>query len=360
MNRVSHRSAARCDSVLEALFPRMTLRRHVKPAALRELFERSGYFALRDGGEPSPQWYGLSADELSRDFVYLSGERPIGHGSITRAYGTTWIAHQIATLSHQPETLDARRSLYLALSMVPTLIDGARARVLAYFDRGRPWHRMFFEQFTSSVPASQAVIANVCRFERSDVPLEGAPCLPSHMEIGQPSAAELVQVTQMARRSLPALMCDALELTPDRLQTDELHPSYRAYDLARERKVWVAREHGRVVAAALSEHTGRELSLFNIMNLSYMFVATPDVPAILQRALQHQVRASYLARGIRDPLLVAPEDNFDGTHDPHVRLAEVMGCITWSAAGLAAYASHIRERAAWLEQSQKSAAVRAA
>lgn len=349
------------DTLLANLFPRMTLRRHLDSRALIELFDRSGYSKLRDGCVPSEGWLKLDADAVSRDFVYLAEDgEPIGHGSITRAYRHTWIAHQIATLSHRRATMDARRDLYMALTVVPTLMDGAQARMIAYYDQSRSWHRLFFEEFVRSVPSSHAVITGLCRFERASVPLGERPALPAGMVIERANERDLAAVTALARSSLPTLLSDALDLEPASLMSDALHPAYRSLQLTRERTVFVARRDGQVVAAALCEHTARELSLFNIMNLAYLFAASPEVPAILQRALQHEVRAYYAEHGIADPLLVAPEQNFDATLDPHVQLAEVMGCITWSSAGLRAYENYVRLRAAWLQQRRLTGSTRGA
>jgi hypothetical protein len=345
------------DTLLANLFPRMTLRRHLPERSMVELFERSGYLKLREGCIPCPAWLRLSADAVTRDFVYMSsGSEPIGHGSITRAYRHTWIAHQVATLSHHPETFDARRDLYLAMNLVPTLMDGSAAHLIAYYDRSRSWHKALFEEFERSVDAPLVTVTTgLCRFERDNVPLELAPVLTEDTQIDIARPGDLAAVTSLARSWLPSLLADALDLFPSSLQSADLHTAYRENGLVRERTVLVARHRGQIVAAALCEHTSRELSLFNILNIAYLFVASTDVPAELQRALQHRVRSYYRERGIAEPLVVAPEHNFDATLSPHVRLAEVMGCIAWSAKGLRAYENYIMLRCAWLQQEKRLA-----
>jgi hypothetical protein len=153
---------------------------------------------------------------------------------------------------------------------------------------------------------------------------------------------------------LPALLCDAIDLFPETLVSEALHDCYRGSSLERGREVFVARDQGRVVAIALCEYTDRSLSVFNIMNLAYMFVASADVSPDLQRGLQHTVRSFYLARDISDPIVVSPENNFDATLDAEVQLAEVMGCLVWSAQGLRAYENYVRLRFAWLQQGRRA------
>lgn len=337
------------DVLQRVLLPQLRLRRHVPRADVIDLFERSGYLSLRPGCVPTDAWLGIDADAISRDLVYVSRTgRPVGHISITRAYRETWLGHQIATIADDEESLDARRALYLGFASLPTILDGTHSRVIGYYNRSRPWHRIFFEHFAHSVSSSDmAVVCPFDRFERGVAPLVLE--LPSGIEVGPATERELVTVAALAHAQLPRIVIEAMDLHPARLRVESLHPAYLSSSFYRSRDVVVLRVDGVMVGAALCEYSSREISLFNVMNMAQFFMSEGVDPRA-QLALHHHVRRGYLERGVEDPLVVARPGTFDATADPDTRLAETMGCIVWSAEGLRAYENYVQLHFAWLSQ----------
>ena len=339
------------EIMLRTMFPRIALRRHVDPVRVLRLFEASRYLGLRDGCRPSRRWLRLDADAVSRDLTYvgLDGEA-VGHVSITRAYRETWLGHQIATVSDHAESLDARRCLYLSFAMLPSLLDGPSAKLVGYYNRSRPWHQVFFEQFVRSVNSPAiASLASFNRFERKMSPLALDTEIPPHIQVEEASGRDFGIAAQLARRHVPPLLADALDFRPSGLRSQRLHTAYAGTRWKRARHVFMLRVHGRTAGAALCEVTSRDLSLFNIMNMAQFFLAD-SVDPLAQRVFQHRIREFYAERGVIDPLVIAPAETFDGTLDPEVRLAENMGCVVWSNEGLRAFENYARLRFAWLQQ----------
>jgi hypothetical protein len=339
------------EIMIRSLFPQIRLRRHVPPELIIRLFEASHYLSLRDGCRPSKRWLDLDADSVSRDLTYVAADgQPVGHVSITRAYRRAWLGHQIATLSDHEESLDARRSLYLSFAMLPGLLDGDGAKLLGYYDRSRPWHEVFFEQFVRSVGSEElSALAQLDRFERRKAPHVLDTEVPSYIQVEEATGRDLAMAAQLARRHTPPLLADALELQPSSLRSDQLHPAYAGTRLRRKRNVLVLRVRGKPAGVALCEATTRDLSLFNIMNMAQFFMADRVEP-VAQRIFQHRVRRYYAERSIVDPLVVAPAGTFQGQLDRNVRLAETMGCVVWSTEGLRAFENYARLRFAWLRQ----------
>jgi hypothetical protein len=344
------------EVMLQAMFPQITLRRKVPAEMVVELFERSRYLSLRAGCRPSDQWLRLDADAVSRDLTYLAQDGlPVGHVSISRAYRHAWLGHQIATLSDHADSLDARLSLYLSFAMLPPLLDGPGAMLLGYYDRSKPWHQIFFEEFVRSANSpALAVTTALDRFERARAPLVLDAEVPSDIRVDRVTRRDEAIVAEIARRPLPTLLADALDLRPSRLCCSTLHPAYDGTALCRGREAFLLRVQGQIVGAALCETTTRDMSLFNIMNMAQVFLVDRRVSPLAQRVLQHEVRRFYADQGIADPLLVAPPNTFDATLDPHVKLAETMGCIVWSSEGLRAFENYVRLRFAWLQQGRRA------
>jgi hypothetical protein len=339
------------EIMMRTLFPRITKRRNVPPALIVRLFEASRYLGLRAGCRPSPRWLNVDADAISRDLIYVApGGLPVGHVSITRAYQHAWLGHQIATLSDHEASVDARRCLYLSFAVLPGLLDGNGTKLLGYYDRSRPWHQIFFEQFARSVASPDlASLAELDRFERDPAPLLHDAEVPSWIQVEPVSGRDLAIAAELARHHTPSLLADALDFHPAGLRSAWLHPAYKGSRLKRSREVLMLRVRGRPAGVALCELTTRELSLFNIMNMAQVFMAD-RVDPFAQRIFQRRVRQFYAEHAIIDPLVVAPARTFDGAQDPDVRLAETMGCIVWSSEGLRAFENYARLRFAWLQQ----------
>lgn len=325
----------------------LTLRRNLPAEAVRGLFTRSGYLGLRPSCALSPAWLGLDADSVSQDLLYVGRDgQPVGHVSVTRAYGSTWLGHQIAMRRDHAEQIQARSALYQAFASLPTQLDGDEARLLGYFDPTLRWHQRFFTSFADGVSDDLAMVVPWDRFERqAETPL---PSDPEFDGVVEPlRSCDLCAASEIARRQLPTLMSDALALTPETLLSPNLHPAYPAAGIGRSRTAFALKQHGRLIAIALCELTDSSLSVFNLMNLAQVF-ATSEASAPGLLALQNQVRRFYASNDIAYPLLVAPAGRFDGAADPAVHLEETMGCIVWSAQGLRAYRAFLTEQFARL------------
>lgn len=342
----SHRASI-VSSYLGYRFPELVDRARVDVASVSSLLNASGYLSLRAETRPSQQWFGpADLDGLSRDVCYIASDGAVtGHFSITRAYSRAWLGHQMATLKGHESTVSCRRTLYLHVAAFATSMDGEETTVLGYFDRQKPWHRIFFYDFVKWVgnPAD-AVITELDRFEREHPQEIGCPAAPADVEIDVPTAEELVMATAVIRTQLPHLVADSLDIRPDQLECSHLHEAYRGTRYERSRTVRVLRVGGTFAGVALCELGSRDLSLFNLFNMAFFFFVpgshAPSTAA--QLALLAYVRALYAARGEYNPMIVAPAGTFDATAEPGTVLAETMGLIAKSGRSLRQYECFIR------------------
>jgi hypothetical protein len=139
------------------------------------------------------------------------------------------------------------------------------------------------------------------------------------------------------------LATKTLDIHPSTLQTDALHPSYRNSRYVRRREVLSLRVDGEFCGVALCEVGSRDISLFNLFNMAFVFLRTgehaPSVAA--QLALLTQVRALYTAGGEHNPLIVAPAGTLAAAQEPGTVLAETMGMILKSGRALRQYESFL-------------------
>jgi hypothetical protein len=337
------RRADLVDLYLGRRFPQLIRRRDADPDRVHDLFERSGYLALRGDIRPLRSWFSRADDDpISRDVVFRGRDGElVGHVSFTRAYPRAWLGHQLATLRSHREAMACRRAIYLHIAAFPSLVDGDDAMMVGYYDRRRPWHQRFFSGFVDWLrDPALAVTFLLDRFERDGADPPACPA-PDHVDVGAPLAHERAPAAALVRAQLSPLVAAALDIHPDRLTTDRLNESYAFTRYQRGRHALVLRMAGELAGVALCETGSRELSLFNLFNMAQVFVLPiADIPA--QLALLAAVRAFYSAQGERNPMIVSPPRTLDATRETGTVLAETMGMIVWSGRALRQYENFVQ------------------
>ena len=321
----------RTDSVRRGLselyiherLPQLCRRYDLPSPELRSLMEDSGYLSLRSSHAAFETWKRLQPEDIpSYDRVYRARDGALlGHISVSRIYTSTWILHQLACVGGHAESGEARIATYVMMAAAPLVHDGSRAKVLAYYDQSNRWHQLLFHRFISW--AGDARAATVCGFDRFERDAPFAPfALPPGYHLRRAAAEDLLTACALVRSAIPELTATALDIHPATLH-------YPAADAAgRGRCVLVLSTDEGMVGVALCDTGPRDFSLFNIVNMAqiYLRVGFP-VAAEGQRALVSAVRQYYRARGVDNPMVVAPAGTLLHECEPGTRWAENMGCI---------------------------------
>jgi hypothetical protein len=331
--------------------PGLVSRANISREQVCQLLGESGYLDLRQGEGCSGAWHQYRS-ENSFDFAYQTRDKKaLGHGSLTRSYKTTWTMHQLATLSGHAESGICRRALYDFGCCVPLAFDGEQAYGLAYFNRKRRWHQLFFEMFMQWLnDDALGTIVAFDRFERSadtgsSAGVSSAGGLPPALEleagyeIAPLEDADLLPAVALIRSQLPPLLAEALNINPTDLRSASLNGNAE-----RTRAAFVLRSNGILLGVALCETGSTSASLFNIFNMAQFYVCRgatgPSVNA--QLALLATARRFYAERGTSSPLIVAPAGSFSADAEPGTVLAEAMGCVAISGAGLRQWEHYCR------------------
>jgi hypothetical protein len=335
----------RIGRVCEALrFPNLVQRRDVDPSAVVELMQRSGYLALRDGNGPSREWHATPGDEsLSVDTVFRADNGAIlGHFSCARIYPQTWILHQLATVGLRRARI--AYPLYIQLIDWIAALAPEHAYGIAYFNQERSWHQALFGTFVRWVGSEAlSLITPLDRFEPSTGSTPPRSVRPGLVLRGA-RQEELPFALGLARSKLPPLLCDALHLREDSIETQSLCETHTQVRLERSRRTLVVEADGEIVGVALCETGSAELSLFNLLNCAYLFFRDPLPPALAraaQAALFNGVSAFYAARTGTQPLIVSPAGNAQFAADAGFVRAETMGVWTASMEGMKQWRNYL-------------------
>ena len=298
------------------------------------LLHASGYLELRESARDLTPWHDAADAALSVDSVHVGeGDGLDGHLSTTRVYSNTWVFHQLATLPG-PLASRGRRALYLSATGWVSLLSEGKGYAMAYFDRKKRWHSLFFETFVKWVDAD--ALAMVVPVDRFEVGSTDAVSSPGNFDVGEASEAELARALDLVETMMPPLLRTVMDLREGRLATDTLCEHHTVEGLARSRTVIAVREEGEPTAFALCELGSPSLSLFNLLNVAHLLVP-PGASEAAQAALVAHVRAFYAERGTPQPILVAMPGTLTGATAAGLVLAETMGCMVLSPEGLKQY-----------------------
>lgn len=320
-----------------ATFPLLVSRSEVPRALLDELLVQSGYLDLRSGIGPTEAWYTPPGDErLSVDIVCNSPEGiPGGHLSCLRIYRYTWMYHQLASVGKGLAASEGRRALYLHTIAWLGSRDDDHRYAMAWFNREKAWHRVFFDAFAAWMRSDEmVVIAPYDRFERNDSP---TPDLETESPgigetVGDLGPEDRVEAAALAAGQVPALIAGAFDLDPVHVDTPHLCTQHSARGLVRGRKGFVIRDGAGVAGIALCETGSRDLSLFNLLNIAHVYLrAGEGAPSsAAQIALLDRVMAYYSERGQSRPIVIAPPGTLTCASRAGFDLVETMGCIVFS------------------------------
>jgi hypothetical protein len=335
------RLARVCESLR---FPNLIQRRDVAPEAVAELMRQSGYLGLRDGTGPSSEWHSSPGDEsLAVDTVFRADNGAVlGHFSCARIYPQTWILHQLATVGLRRARI--AYPLYIQLMHWIGTLATDEGYCLAYFNQDRSWHQTIFRDFVQWVGSEElALIAPLDRFEPCPPATTPRPVLEGVM-LRDARPEERSFAVGLARSKLPRLLCDALHLHEHAIATPNLCEAHRALGLERMRRTLVVEVRGEILGVAICETGSRDLSLFNLLNLAYLFFREPVAPSLAraaQLALFNGVSEFYAQRGSAQPLIVAPAGNAQFASGAGFQRAETMGAWTASLDGIRQWRNYV-------------------
>lgn len=325
----------RCDYVralIDSAYPAMEPRSLAAEDEVVEMLDAAGYLKLTAGRIP-PAWHRFESPD-SFELVYRAHDKKLlAHLSVTRAFSSTWIYHQLAGVPRHEESVASRYASYSILSQIPTLMDGDRAHALAYFDPTLPWHGRYVYAFEKWMDAPEDMIVDkVDRFHLDTAQPLGIAAPGARVEPMRDEDRRAVY--RIVAAGWPPLVARAFDISPATLVSDGLVGP----ELGRSRHVFVLRRHGEVIATALAERGHPSASLFGMFDIAHVLVAPDAAPTAQElNLLVEYVRRWYGTQGIKRPILTAPLDVIAKDAHPAMRFVEQMGRFVLNARGLRHY-----------------------
>jgi hypothetical protein len=251
------------------------------------------------------------SDEQNGELLLLKqNDQAIGTIAANQIYPRTWLMHSLAVdKSHRQKAdrerfLDLARELYSGINYSLQHISGSRYFV-AYFEETKNWNQLLYRDFARDYVASADQL-----YESFHVLRKAAAAQPASDSAGAAAVTvtladpdDLQLVARRAGETLPAMVVDALALSDAEIDLEAFRDAGNG--LKRRRDVFIAREDGRPVIAAICEAGGEGINIFGLLNLCWTIPLVDDEPAAsTYRALVDAVAAHYLEQGVPDFLFL--------------------------------------------------------
>lgn len=294
--------------VVEALNPYTQLGKEWAPAQW-ELYKRAGYFSLSDKHPEHFAALKKSFEAVSNkldDIPHLAcsivwpasapGEA-IATATMFRVYAHTWMGFQLAKISGSFDGFTGReilrRTLLHCYEHMQRYDAGVRW-VAMYVQTKRTWSSYFmYELPLRYVEQGLAAIVWFRALEyRVGAPPPASPALAAAVDprvvVRMATAAESQQVARSIAAMRPAMYCEALDLTPERIDFSTTTAPWQAAGLARKRALFVAENEGQLACAAVFELAEDGVHLFCLLDFVRAYPLVPGgerhIPALLEAA----------------------------------------------------------------------------
>ncbi len=296
-------------------------------ASLWELYDKSGYFQLSGKTSahftPLRQAFALAtrrldtAPELGCQVAWPTRARVEAALSALMVYAGTAMIYQVARRRDEASPVAARQMLReVNLHAFEQLRrDPAFDWTLVYVQEGGArWSHLAYQTFTEAqLPTG---LTCVLRFRAMEA-LRSAPVVlaPGGMEVGPPSAEERALFLAMLPKLRPAPYLEALDLVPERFDLAQVRRRWTRAGFARERTLFVAREHHRPLAMAVVESAQDALHLFGLLDGVRLFPLAVGAERAYS-ALLAAARGWYRERGKESFVVFFEGESFDAAFQP--------------------------------------------
>ncbi|MEN0067673.1 MAG: PilZ domain-containing protein [Myxococcota bacterium] len=231
--------------------------------AMWSLYEDAGYFNLA-GKQPedfddvkSGFTYVfdrlLAAPHLGGHFIWANHGEAEASATMLRSYAQTLAGCQLAKRPGRTRGKATRRQILANVfltSIEHMIARNARWHVVSVRRSEATLARETYLAFANELPDAQACVVGEHFWQ---VHPTADPMPDQNTTVCRATQADRQRVLEAVDRTWPAAFADALDLVQGELELATIGAKWREAGLDRGREVWVARQHGQPVAAALLE-----------------------------------------------------------------------------------------------------------
>ncbi len=292
--------------------PRLLRPGHASVAKIWDLYDQAGFLypakkaAISQMQEEIDEtWEKLYAPETPffLNLTLTIDGQIVGSGAILQIYDSTWLLQHLSALPNHPAAV----SKEINLGLVEELMRDRKIwYIKTYFRPNNPWPNKTFRAFAEKRLKPGAYdLTRYHFFQRDPSPLPVAGSLPAGVAVGALRRGDGEIIRNYFVRAGKVFFARAESLLTTDCSLRETSERYRRRGLLRDRRIFVAKKTGALLAFVLAEDASFGLNLSGLLNTCRLYLLTHD-PVVLADVLPHllnRVLAFYHSRGYQKVLL---------------------------------------------------------
>ena len=307
-----------------AAHPRITLVDGTSVSRGWEALVASGYVDLVEaerlpelGARFTASWERhVAHPEVSRFFLLLRDERPVGSAAASLLYPRTWMPHLFGIDAGERQGgvgrwHDYAREIYSGMMFLLRHMAPLDHFVF-YFDAKKKFHDRAFGRFLRRYPVKDDFVYD--GFKLFKCVLDEAPALaaapPDDLEIVPGDPRLLRCLSRHLEQTLPAVEVEAFCLGEAEIGLDDFSRECAARGYERERRIFFALRHGEPLAALVAETGDEGINIFSLFNRCWLVPLDPGAARDrrVEESLLRRARRFYLERDKQAFLLLGSLD----------------------------------------------------
>lgn len=258
---------------------------------------------------------------VARHFIYQGKGAILGHMAMVRFYENSWlIHHHAATRSEYMKAgLNVLNQVGRFINDSHNLYSAHMHFVFSYFRPDNKFPDRIFGGLARELKDPKGCSLDTFAYFHFQAPFQRQENLPGLWELARIHPEDLRELESFYGQESGGLMLDALDLTPDAVDRDQLSLEYRKLSLKRESRLYSLRKNESLKAVIVVDISDIGLNMSNLINCTKVIVLDgDDLPRDVLMATLAKLAENYEENAM--PVLLYPVTYAENQSIPYEKL----------------------------------------
>ncbi|UCD79883.1 MAG: hypothetical protein JSW26_00165 [Desulfobacterales bacterium] len=215
---------------------------------------------------------------IARHFIYRDKGTIYGHMAMIRFYESAWMIHHHAARKSAPN-----KAGLIVLDQIGRMINDSHRLyslhmdyMICYYRPDNKFPARVFGGAAKSIKDPKGCSLDRFAYFHFRPPAGATFDLPAGWQIVETQPDDLIELADFYDHTSGGLMLDAIDLTPDKLDCDNLGRDYKQAGLTRQRQLYSLKQNGNLKAIFMVNTSDVGLNLSDITNCVKVFVTDSE------------------------------------------------------------------------------------
>ena len=239
--------------------------------------------------------------QIARHFIYQDKGTIYGHMAMLRFYESAWMIHH-----HAARKSNLNKAGLIVLDQIGRMINDSHRLyslhmdyMICYYRPDNKFPSRVFGGAVKSIKDPKGCSLDDFSYLHLNRSARSNPELPAGWQISETGSDDIRELADFYEHTSGGLMLDAIDLTPEKFDSDALSKEYDRVGLIRERQLFSLKQDGNLKAIFLVNSSNLGLNLSDITNCVKVFVTN-----------SRQLNADILRAAIQSVAGMAGKDDF--------------------------------------------------